>query len=71
MAREGPGRRRPNKTDQATARRRKGTEPAEGPRRQPGEPYVFECRRCGKVFESKTRAPLCPECDSVDVELLA
>ncbi len=37
----------------------------------PTEPYVFECRLCGKVFEVRRRRPLCPECDSDDVELLS
>jgi Zn finger protein HypA/HybF involved in hydrogenase expression len=37
----------------------------------PTEPYVFECRQCGKVFEKRRRRPACPECDSPDVELLS
>lgn len=37
----------------------------------PTEPYVFECRQCGKVFEKRRRRPVCPECDSPDVELLS
>jgi len=34
------------------------------------EPYVFECGACGKVFESRRRRPLCPECDSAEVSRL-
>lgn len=34
------------------------------------EPYVFECRSCGKVFEAFTRQAFCPECDSGEVTLL-
>jgi Zn finger protein HypA/HybF involved in hydrogenase expression len=37
----------------------------------PAEPYVFECRDCGKVFEKRRRRPACPECDSKDVELIS
>jgi Zn finger protein HypA/HybF involved in hydrogenase expression len=37
----------------------------------PSEPYVFECGQCGKVFEARRRHPLCPECDSSDVELVS
>jgi len=37
----------------------------------PAEPYVFECRVCGKVFEARRRRPLCPECDSEDVALMS
>jgi Zn finger protein HypA/HybF involved in hydrogenase expression len=50
-----------------------GPEPAEesGPIPLPAEPYVFECRTCGKVFERRRLHPLCPECDSPEVELLA
>ena len=33
----------------------------------PSEPYVFECSSCGKVFEARRRRPLCPECDSANV----
>jgi Zn finger protein HypA/HybF involved in hydrogenase expression len=37
----------------------------------PTEPYVFECRACGKVFEARRRrGVVCPECDAGDVELL-
>jgi hypothetical protein len=37
----------------------------------PTEPYVFECRECGKVFEARRRREVaCPECDASDVELL-
>lgn len=35
------------------------------------EPYVFECRTCGKVFERRKLRVPCPECDSTDVEMLA
>jgi len=37
----------------------------------PDEPYVFECRSCGKVFEARRRRPLCPECDSNDVVVMS
>jgi Zn finger protein HypA/HybF involved in hydrogenase expression len=37
----------------------------------PTEPYVFECRQCGKVFEKRRRRPTCPECDSTDVDLVS
>jgi Zn finger protein HypA/HybF involved in hydrogenase expression len=36
----------------------------------PPEPFVFECRACGKVFEAHTTRACCPECDSLDVECL-
>jgi Zn finger protein HypA/HybF involved in hydrogenase expression len=37
----------------------------------PTDPYVFECRACGKVFEARRRRGVaCPECDAGDVELL-
>jgi Zn finger protein HypA/HybF involved in hydrogenase expression len=35
-----------------------------------GEPNVFQCRQCGKVFEARTGRAFCPECDSGDVERL-
>jgi len=41
-----------------------------GPTRLPTEPFVFECRDCGKVFEVRRKHPLCPECDSGDVDEL-
>lgn len=41
-----------------------------GPTRLPTEPFVFECRQCGKVFEARRKHPACPECDSEDVEQL-
>jgi Zn finger protein HypA/HybF involved in hydrogenase expression len=41
------------------------------PIRLPIEPYVFECRQCGKVFESRRRRPRCTECDSEDAELVS
>jgi Zn finger protein HypA/HybF involved in hydrogenase expression len=50
------------------------SEPAPGekrPIRLPVEPYVFECRQCGKVFDSRKRRPPCIECDSEDVELVS
>jgi Zn finger protein HypA/HybF involved in hydrogenase expression len=31
-------------------------------------PKLFECKLCGKVFDSEEEAPTCPECDSPDVE---
>ncbi|HVN83444.1 MAG TPA: hypothetical protein VMW17_01230 [Candidatus Binatia bacterium] len=37
----------------------------------PSEPYVFECRDCGKVFEARRRRAQCPECDGYEVELLS
>lgn len=39
--------------------------------RLPREPFVFECRVCGKIFDARRKRPLCPECDSRDVELLS
>ena len=39
-----------------------------GPIRLPTEPFVFECRQCGKVFEARRKHPVCTECDSDDVE---
>jgi hypothetical protein len=41
-----------------------------GPRSRPEEPYVFECRSCGKVFEVRTERAFCPECDSGEVTRL-
>ncbi len=37
----------------------------------PIEPFVFECRECGKVFEARRIRPPCPECDSREVSLLS
>jgi rubrerythrin len=37
----------------------------------PTEPFVFECRSCGKVFEARRKRPQCPECDSTDVALMS
>jgi phosphoglycolate phosphatase len=37
----------------------------------PLEPHVFECQLCHKVFESRRRRPVCPECDSSDTELMS
>ncbi len=37
----------------------------------PTDPNVFECRDCGKVFEARRLRPLCPECDSGDVDLMS
>ena len=31
-------------------------------------PKLFECKLCGKVFDSDEEHPSCPECDSNDVE---
>ena len=42
-----------------------------GPIRLPTEPFVFECRQCGKIFEARKKRPPCPECDSEDVEEVA
>ncbi len=42
-----------------------------GPIRLPTDPFVFECRQCGKVFEARRKHPACPECDSEDVEEIA
>lgn len=49
------------------------SKPAPGEKRpiRPPEPYVFECRQCGKVFDSRMRQPRCIECDSEDVELVS
>jgi len=41
-----------------------------GPIRLPTEPFVFECRQCGKIFEARKQHPACTECDSEDVEEL-
>lgn len=35
------------------------------------EPPVAECRTCGKVFDAVGPVPRCPECDSLDVEILS
>ena len=47
--------------------------PAEAPNtvELPVEPFVFECRECGKVFEARRIRPRCPECDSREVSLLS
>lgn len=37
----------------------------------PVEPFVFECRSCGKVFEARRKRPQCSECDSPDVSLMS
>ena len=37
----------------------------------PVEPYVFECKECGKVFEARRRRPPCPECESDNVALMS
>ena len=37
----------------------------------PIDPFVFECRQCGKVFEARRTRPRCPECDSDDVALMS
>ena len=37
----------------------------------PIEPFVFECRDCGKVFEARRIRPSCPECDGREVTLLS
>jgi Zn finger protein HypA/HybF involved in hydrogenase expression len=37
----------------------------------PAEPFVFECRSCGKVFDARRKRPQCPECDSPDVSLMS
>jgi rubrerythrin len=37
----------------------------------PVEPFVFECRECGKVFEARRTRPRCPECDSREVSLMS
>ena len=37
----------------------------------PIEPFVFECRECGKVFEARRIRPQCPECESREVSLLS
>jgi hypothetical protein len=31
-------------------------------------PKLFECKLCGKTFDSEAPSPSCPECDSNDVE---
>lgn len=58
----------------ATGRTTRGTDArarAKQPIPLPTEPSVFECRECHKVFEARRRRPSCPECDSVDVELMS
>ena len=45
-----------------------GAERPAGPVRLPTDPFVFECRQCGKIFEARRKHPACPECDSEDVE---
>jgi hypothetical protein len=46
-------------------------EPAGQPSgRAAGEPHVFECQACFKIFDSDT-VSVCPECDSPDVRLLS
>jgi rubrerythrin len=42
-----------------------------GPIALPTEPFVFECRQCGKVFEARRRKAPCPECDSFEVEIVS
>ena len=37
----------------------------------PAEPFVFECRECGKVFEARRTRPRCSECESSDVALMS
>ena len=37
----------------------------------PIEPFVFECRECGKVFEARRIRPPCPECESREVSLVS
>jgi Zn finger protein HypA/HybF involved in hydrogenase expression len=37
----------------------------------PSEPFVFECRSCGKVFEARRKRPQCPECDGTDIDLMS
>ena len=44
---------------------------ANDPVELPLEPFVFECRECGKVFEARRIRPPCPECDSPEVSLLS
>ncbi len=43
----------------------------DGTIRLPREPFVFECRDCGKVFELRRRRATCPECDSENVEIVS
>jgi rubrerythrin len=31
-------------------------------------PMLFECKLCGKLFDSREEHPSCPECDANDVE---
>lgn len=42
-----------------------------GPVPLPTDPYVLECRECGKVFEATSRRGACPECDSENVEVVS
>jgi hypothetical protein len=39
-----------------------------GPAARTTPPKLFECKLCGKVFDSDEPAPACPECDSYEVE---
>jgi rubrerythrin len=52
------------------ARRQAAKRAPREPTPLPTEPYVFECRECGKIFEARRRRAACPECDAADVELL-
>ena len=47
------------------------TDPDEPVVTLPAEPFVFECRSCGKVFDARRKRPQCPECDSPDVTLMS
>ena len=52
-------------------RKAKPNSAARDPIPLPTEPFVFECRECGKVFEARRRREVvCPECDASNVELL-
>jgi Zn finger protein HypA/HybF involved in hydrogenase expression len=54
----------------AAGKRRRTSRATAMPQPLPGEPHVFECQSCGKVFDATQRRALCPECDSPDVSLL-
>lgn len=43
----------------------------DGTIRLPQEPFVFECKDCGKIFEVRRRKATCPECDSENVEIVS
>jgi Zn finger protein HypA/HybF involved in hydrogenase expression len=62
---------RRRETSEEQPRRAARKDSARDPIALPTEPYVFECRECGKVFEARRRrGVVCPECDASEVEML-